>query len=90
MDIFDNFNWHSSIGIDQSLADNKKFVTRLPATKKAMTFFASIGDGSLLIHKTSKALWRMADDGKGNSYIEPVYASDCLTQQEVAEAMKEN
>ena len=84
-DIFENFNWHSSIGIDQTLAGDKKFVTRIPNTKRAMSMFEAAGN-DLLIHKTTRCLWKLSDDKKG---IEPVFSNDVLTEDEVREAMEE-
>ena len=85
MDIFEGFTWHSSIGIDSTLDGNKKFVTRLPNTKKARSMFVSSGN-NLLIHKTTRCLWKMSDDDKS---IEPVFNSDVLSADEVKAAMEE-
>ena len=84
-DIFENFNWHSSIGIDCSLIWNKRFVTRMPNTIEARSMFVSAGN-DLLIHKTTKCLWKMSDDKQS---IEPVFGNDVLTEDEVREAMEE-
>jgi hypothetical protein len=84
-DIFENFNWHSSIGIDQTLAGDKRFVTRLPNNRRARAMFEAAGD-DLLIHKTTRCLWKLSDDKKG---IEPVFSNDVLTEDEVREAMAE-
>ena len=83
-DIFDGFAWHSAIGIDETLVGNKRFVTKVPNTKKARSMFAQAGD--LLIHKTTKSLWKFSDDGTS---IEPVFSSDVLTEEELREAMEE-
>ena len=84
-DVFEGFNWHSCIGIDCALEGNKRFVTRIPNTRQARSMFASAGD-SLLIHKTTRCLWRISDD---DSSIEPVFGHDVLTDEEVREAMEE-
>lgn len=83
--IFDNFNWHSCIGIDCVAGGDKQFVTKLPVTKKAMSMFIKAGD-SMLIHKTTRCLWSLSEDKK---CIEPVFGSDVLTEDEVKEAMEE-
>jgi hypothetical protein len=83
--LFEDFNWHSSIGIDCTLAGNKKFVTRLPNTRKARMLFVTAGN-DLLIHKTTQCLWRISDDKKS---IEPVFSNDVLTEDEVKQAMEE-
>lgn len=84
-DVFDGFSWHSSIGIDSSLAGNKKFLTRLPTTKTAMSMFIRAGE-NLLIHKTTRCLWKLSDDKQS---IEPVFNSDVLTEDDVRAAMEE-
>jgi hypothetical protein len=84
-EIFEGFNWHSSIGIDCAMDGNKRFVTRLPRTKRALSMFVA-SDGNLLIHKTTNCLWRISDDKK---CIEPVFGSDVLTDDDVKEAMEE-
>ena len=85
-DIFDSFNWHSSIGIDFALDGNRRFVSRMPNSKRARSMFADAGKG-LLIHKTSRCLWRISDDKK---CIEPVFGTDVLTDDDVVSAMKED
>lgn len=77
-DVFEGFNWHSSIGIDSSLDGNKQFVSRLPNTVTARSLFAEAGS-NLLIHKTTRCLWKVSDDKKA---IEPVFSSDVLTEDE--------
>lgn len=83
-DIIDSFSWHSSIGIDDSLDLNKKFVTRLAASHSNLGMFAVAGE-DLLVHKTTKALWKFSEDRKT---IEPVFGSDILTAEEL-EALDE-
>ena len=78
-DIFDDFAWHSSIGIDETLEKNRRFVTRLAASNRNLHQFLTAGD-SLLIHKTTKALWKFSDDHKS---IEPVFGSDILTEDDL-------
>lgn len=85
-DVFDGFNWHSSIGIDSSLAGNKRFLTRLPATRVAMSMFIVAGE-NFLIHKTTRCLWKMSEDKKS---IEPVFSRDVLTEDDVKAAMEED
>jgi hypothetical protein len=83
-DIFEGFCWHSSIGIDSNLDGQKVFVTRLPNNKQAKTMFTAAG-GNLLVHKTTRCLWKLSDDKKT---IEPVFSSDVLSMEEVKEAME--
>lgn len=80
-EFFRDFLWHSAIGIDTGIEGEKNFCTRLPNTKKARAMFASAnGEGRLLIHKTSQALWRVSEDGKS---IEPVFDTDVLTEEDI-------
>ena len=83
-DVLEDFTWHSAIGIDCDL-DGKRLVARLPRTRRALGMFEASGN-DLLIHKTTRCLWKLSDD---NKHIEPVFGSDVLTEEEVAEAMKE-
>lgn len=84
-DIFDGFTWHSSIGIDIALNGNKQFVTRLPNTIRARSMFTASSD-NMLIHKTTKALWQITDD---KASIEPVFATDVLTEDDCRDFMEE-
>jgi hypothetical protein len=84
-DIFESFNWHSSLGFDSTLASSRKVVTRLPNSKEARSMFTSVGS-NLLIHKTTRCLWKLSDDKKG---IEPVFGNDILTEDDVKKAMEE-
>ena len=84
-DIFEGFCWHSSIGIDSTCeGGNKRFVTRLPNNIQARSMFTASGN-NLLIHKTTRCLWKMSDDKKT---IEPVFSSDVLSDDDVKAAME--
>lgn len=83
-DFFASFAWHSSLGMD-CVAGKVKAIKSLPNNKVARGFFFSAGN-KLLIHKTTKCLWRVSKDGKT---IEPVFASDVLTEEDLKEAMTE-
>jgi hypothetical protein len=83
-DILELFTWHSAVGIDCAL-DGKRMVASLPKTRKALRMFEAAG-GDFLIHKTTRCLWRMSDD---NKRIEPVFGNDVLSEEQVADAMKE-
>ena len=84
-DIFEGFSWHSSIGIDASLDGNKKFVTKIANTKRARSMFIASGN-NMLIHRTTRALWRLSEDKKS---IIPAFDTDVLGEKEVKEAMSE-
>jgi hypothetical protein len=81
-DIFEEFNWHSSIGIDKDLSGYKRFYSKMANTKKAREMFITASDSNLLIHKTTQALWRVSEDGKA---IEPVFDTDVLTDKDISE-----
>ena len=80
-DIFSDFVWHSSIGIDSQISGFKKFHTVLPNNKKARSMFIA-SKNRLLIHKTTQALWRVSEDG---TQIEPVFDTDVLTEEELGD-----
>jgi hypothetical protein len=85
-DIFDHFAWHSSIGIDASLDGSKRFVTRLPNTSRERAAFVSVAGGdNMLIHRTTRALWRVSDD---SSCLEPVFPTDILTEDDVSDLLE--
>jgi len=84
-DIFEGFSWHSSIGIDASIDGSKKFVTRIANTVRARSMFIASGN-NMLIHRTTRALWRLSDDKKS---IVPAFDTDVLGEDEVREAMSE-
>ena len=86
-DIFDKFSWHSSIGIDESLDGNRRFVTKLPNTAATRRHFvAAAGGDNFLVHKTTKALWTMSDD---KTTIQPLFPTDILSEDQAREIMEE-
>lgn len=82
-EIFSGFSWHSSIGIDFALDGRRKFVTRiaLPMSREAASQFEAAGD-NLLVHKATSCLWKVSKDKKA---IEPVFANDVLTEDDLKE-----
>lgn len=85
-EIFDNFRFHSCIGIDFALDGRKKFVTRMANTTNNRRQFTASSDNTL-IHKTTKCLWRTSEDG---NFIEPVFSTDVLTEDECRKAMEDD
>lgn len=84
-DIFDSFSWHSSLGLDSTLASSgRKVVTKLPNSREARSMFTAVGN-NLLIHKTTRCLWKLSEDKDG---IEPVFGNDILTEDDVKQAME--
>lgn len=81
-DIYSEFSWHSAVGIDSALEKPKKFHTRLANTASYRSMFLAAGK-DLLIHKTTKALWKMNGD-----HIEPVFGTDILSEDDVKLAME--
>ncbi len=84
-DFFDEFSWHSSLGIDDANSKEKKFVASVPNTDEYRRMFIAKG-GTTLIHKTTKSLWKLSDD---NGSIEPVFPADILSEDEVRQAMED-
>jgi hypothetical protein len=78
-DFLEKFHWHSSIGIDDSLENNKRFVTKIANNQANMMSFEAAGE-NYLIHKTTNALWRKSECG---NFIEPVFGSDILTDDDL-------
>jgi len=56
----------------------------LPNNRQARAMFTASGN-NLLIHKTTRCLWKMSEDKKT---IEPVFSSDVLSVDEVKSAME--
>lgn len=81
MDILEDFQWHSSIGLDEIIVAKKKKVKHIKASSKVMAGFMRVGtDGDYLIHKATKALWKFSKDG---SSIEPVFEEDILVEEDL-------
>ena len=77
MDFFEDFKWHSSLQLDSTIK-GKKIVSRLTNTKVNQNRFLRVAnDSNFLIHKSTKALWKISQDG---SSIVPVFDDDVLTQ----------
>lgn len=84
---FTSFSWNSSVGIDACLSNSKRFISQLPAKSEYVgKMFIAAGRGGdnkgILIHKTKHCLWKFSKD---NSYIEPVFASDVLSVEDLDE-----
>lgn len=87
-DIFEKFSWHSSIGIDESFDGSRRFVTKLPNTAATRRHFVATADGgNFLVHKTTKALWKISED---NQMIEPLFPTDILSEEQAKEIMEED
>lgn len=60
------------------LIAKKRIIRSLPAKTANLSRFMRVSkDGSFLIHKSTKALWRFSEDQKS---IEPVFQDDVLTE----------
>lgn len=76
-DIFNDFRWHSSMKPTRTIS-KKRIIRSLPAKSASLSRFTRIShDGSYLIHKSTKALWKFSDD---RQRIEPVFKDDVLTE----------
>jgi hypothetical protein len=80
-DFLESFEWHSSLGIDETIVNKKKKIASLPNTKKARELFIMAGE-NLLIHKSTNALWKLSKDKKS---ITPVFDTDILSADELEE-----
>lgn len=77
MDFFENYQWHSSLELNEGIK-NKKIIRKLTATKKNKERFLRLAsDSNFLIHKSTKELWKISSDGTS---IEPVFPDDVLTE----------
>lgn len=89
--ILEENQWHSSLGFDSVKGNHqqqKESVANtpqnreefIPAGAPSNARFASVAGngkpGELLIHKASRALWRVSDDGRS---IEPAFDDDIIT-----------
>ncbi len=79
-DIFNDYQWHSAIGPGRETA-RRRIIRSLPATAANMARFAKVlGDGPLLVHKRTRALWKFIDTRPA---IEPVFDDDVLTEDKL-------
>ena len=76
--LFDDFQWHSSVGIDDIVAE-EHFVSKMANNTINLKQFIAGGD-KMLVHKTTKALWQFSED---NQTIVPVFSSDVLTADDL-------
>lgn len=79
MDIFSNFEWHSSCPLDTEFGVSRNAIRRLANSTKNRMAFLPAGD-KFLIHKSKKALWKISEDG--NSIV-PVFATDVLDESDM-------
>lgn len=82
--------WHSAIGFDIVDSCNQRKKQAVDNSVDNLDMFDSAGHpgkvrvassgrgvpGELLIHRSSRALWRVSDDGKR---IEPAFSDDIIT-----------
>lgn len=77
MDFFKDYSWHSSLQINDNIRGKKK-IARLTNNKTNRNRFLRVAkDSDFLIHKATKALWKVSDDGES---LVPVFEDDILTQ----------
>lgn len=80
MNFFDEYKWHSSLELGEGIK-GKKIVKRLTASRQNLSRFIRIASNSnYLIHRATKELWSMSEDGK---YISPVFPDDVLTEEQL-------
>lgn len=79
-DIFHDFQWHSVMEPTRQTA-RRRIVRSLAASEDNLARFMRVSkDSSLLIHKSTKALWKFADD---NKTIVPAFDDDILTEDKL-------
>ena len=77
MDFFNEYRWHSSLEINEAIS-GKKIITKLANSRNNRNKFLRVAKNSdFLIHKPTKALWKISEDGKS---IVPVFDDDILTE----------
>lgn len=80
MNFFDEYKWHSSLELGEGIK-GKKIVRKLTASRQNLSRFIRIASNSnYLIHKATKELWKMSDDGK---CIEAVFNDDILAEEQL-------
>lgn len=80
MDFFNDYKWHSSLELGEGIK-GKKIIRKLTASRNNLNRFIRIANNSnYCIHKATKQLWKMSDDGK---YIEAVFPDDVLTEEQL-------
>lgn len=80
MDFFNDYKWHSSLELGEGIK-GKKIIRKLTASRNNLNRFIRIANNSnYCIHKSTKQLWKMSDDGK---YIEAVFPDDVLTEEQL-------
>jgi hypothetical protein len=90
-ELLNDNQWHSSIGFDTVVSSNQRKKTALDNTDSNRKQFIAAGlpsperyasvagggkSGELLIHRASRALWKISDCGKK---IEPAFEDDIIT-----------
>ena len=79
-DIFKDFKWNGYTEPRRGIS-SKRIVRSLVASEENKSKFDHINaNTNMLVHKSSRALWKFSDDHKT---IEPVYTEDVLTEDEV-------
>lgn len=79
-DIFRDYHWHSAIEPTKQ-ARRRRIIRSLVASAANLSRFMRVSkDSSLLIHKSTKALWKFADD---NKTIVPAFDDDILTEDKL-------
>lgn len=77
MDFFNKYRWHSSLEINEEIT-GKKIITKLANSRNNRGKFLRVAkDSDFLIHKSTKSLWKISEDGKS---IVPVFDDDILTE----------
>jgi hypothetical protein len=77
--------WHSVFEITDLAKERVFDICSMPNTRVARNLFAE-GGGNFLIHKATKALWRLSEDEKS---IVPVFEGDSIPLDQFDEEEKD-
>ena len=76
-DIFNDYRWHSIMEPTRE-TKQRRIIRSLPIRYASSGLFMRASkDSTLLVHKSSMALWKVSSDHKS---IEPVFKDDILTE----------
>jgi hypothetical protein len=79
IDMLDQFQWHSAIGISAETKGRRMVASILTADARRMACFNRVGN-DLLVHKATHAFWKFSEDGQS---IVPIFDEDILTEDDL-------
>ena len=91
LEMLEAMQWHSAIGFNESTVSNQSTKCAMENNEKNFSKFIPAGrrfayktastrvageKGELLIHKATRALWKVSDNGR---FIEPAFDDDVIS-----------